>query len=269
MSPTPPSPLVGVVTGAGAGIGRGVSQYLAREGFQVVLTDVDEDAARNTADTIEADGNLALARRCDVANDDDVDQLFDDLAAIVGRIDVIINNAAICTPAPLSTIALTQWQREFAVNVEGVLRITQRAVARMLTQEPHVQNEVRGKIINMGSPAALIATPPFPAYGASKAALAHLSRTTADAYADALISTSLVHPGSVREGMWQALGPALAESETISVDQVYARQAASSPTGRFQAVEDLGRVICHVAQTPGMALNGATIWSEAHVVHAI
>lgn len=269
MSPTPPNLLVAVVTGAGAGIGRGVSQYLAREGFQVVLTDVNEDAAHTAADTIKADGNLALTRRCDIANDDDVDQLFDDLAEITDRIDIIINNAAICTPAPLASVTLAQWQREFAVNVEGVLRITQRAVARMLTQEPHPQIEVRGKIINLGSPAALIATPPFPAYGASKAALAHLSRTTAEAYADALISTSLVHPGSVREGMWQALGPALAESENISVDQVYARQAATSPTGRFQSVEDLGRVICHVAQTPGMALNGSTIWSEAHVVHAI
>lgn len=256
---------VTLVTGGGGGIGRAIACAFAAAGAHVVVADLDATAAESTAGAVIAAGGRALAVPTDVTSAVSQDQLFSRVAETYSRLDVLVNNAGVFHVAPLLDFPLEAWQHVFAVNVEGALLATQRAGRMMQAQHAHPLTGCRGKILNISSGAAERGRPFLPAYGASKAALNHLSKSTALVLGPHDISTTVLYPTSVREGMFGPIAGQMAELEGITPEEFTADRAAGSPLGKLQQPEEVAAIAVWVAAQVGMRLNGLLVHTEAHV----
>jgi D-sorbitol dehydrogenase (acceptor) len=256
---------VALVTGAGRGVGRAIACALASEGATVVLADIDSEAAGAAVASIASNGGKALSVPTDVTSPEAQDRLFRRIRAEFDRLDVLVNNAGVFHVAPLLDFPLEAWRRVFAVNLEGALLATQHAGRIMQAQPSHAVTGCRGKILNINSGAAERGRPFLPAYGASKAALNHLTKSTALVLGPHALATTAVYPTSVREGMFGPIAEEMAEFKGLSPEEFQDQRAASSPLGRLQKPEEVGTIAVWVAAHPGMSLNGQLVHTEAHV----
>jgi 3-oxoacyl-[acyl-carrier protein] reductase len=219
---------VALVTGAATGIGRSVALALARNGYDVVINySRSEEAAKTTARDAEAAGARTLLYRCDVSDDACVRAMLEATGKEFGRLDVLINNAGTTIdvePKNLDGVKIEDWNRVFAVNVLGLFLVS-RAAAPMLRQSPN------GCIVNTCSIAGLRpGAQPLP-YAASKAAVANLTRTLANALGPE-IRVNAVAPGWM-EGDW--MRRTLAEN----YDGLMARRARYTPLKRCCTADDV------------------------------
>jgi NAD(P)-dependent dehydrogenase (short-subunit alcohol dehydrogenase family) len=256
---------VALITGGGKGIGQAIACAFAAEGASVVIADIDADAASETVGRIASSGGSALAVATDVTSPEAQDRLFSRLHDDFDRLDILVNNAGIFHVAPLLDFPLEAWRRVFAVNLDAALLATQRAGRMMQAQAPHPSTNCRGKILNISSGAAEIGRPYLPAYGASKAALNHLSKSTAVVLGPHAIATTVLYPTSVREGMFGPIADQMAEFEGMHPDEFAAQRAAGSPLERLQKPEEVAVIAAWVAAHAGMSLNGRLVHTEAHV----
>ncbi len=164
---------VALVTGGGSGIGRMTAGAMARAGFNVIvcgrnLTTLNETIANY------AEGSIS-AIQCDVSDSDSVDQLFKQLIADHGRLDVVFNNAGTNVPAmPIDELTVEQWREVIDVNLHGAFLIARAAFGQMRKQDPQ-----GGRIINNGSISAHVPRPGSVPYTVSKHAINGLTKTIA------------------------------------------------------------------------------------------
>lgn len=158
---------VAVVTGGSRGIGRGIALRLARDGAKVVVNHRDSPSeADRTKALIAAAGGQAVVVKADVAEKGDVARLYRAAVDAYGRVDVLVNNAAILQTAPFFDLTADEWDRVMAVNVRGMFLCSRAVLPAMIERK-------QGVIVNVSSGAALHGGPgsdPSPCYAASKAA---------------------------------------------------------------------------------------------------
>ncbi len=157
-----------LITGAARGIGLAFAQAYAAEGAHVALADIDVQQARQAAREI---GPQAIAVEMDISQQDSIEAGVADAADRMGGIDILINNAAIFTAAPIVEITRADYQRVFDINVAGTLFTLQAAARHMIAQG------TGGKIINMASQAGRRGEPLVAVYCASKAAVISLTQS--------------------------------------------------------------------------------------------
>ena len=217
-----------LVTGAATGIGRSAAVALAKHGYDVVINySRSEEAAKVTAQQAQAAGARTLLFRCDVSDDDRVRAMLAATEKEFGRLDVLINNAGTTVdvePKNLEGMKVEDWNRVFNVNVLGLFLVT-RAAAPLLKKSPN------GCVVNTCSIAGLRpSAQPLP-YAASKAAVANLTKTLANALGPQ-IRVNAVAPGWI-EGEW--MKRTLAEN----YDGLMARRAKYTPLKRCCTADDV------------------------------
>src|SRR4051812_25325368 len=185
---------VAIVTGAGHGIGKAYAARLASEGAKIVIAELDEKAAQEVAKELSAGGHEALAVRTDVSDPASVG----DMAAITverfGRIDVLVNNAAIFATVPMSRspfdqITIDEWDRMMSVNLKGTWLASCAVIPQMRAQG-------YGKIINISSGTALKGSPSRIHYVTSKAGILGFTKTLVNEVGKDNICVNCVAPGS-------------------------------------------------------------------------
>ena len=206
---------VAIVTGGAGGIGAGLCRALAAAGATVVVADIDGEGAERVGEELRAAGGSAEARRVDVTSPEEVGALVRDVARKHGRLDQMWNNAGIVQVGSLLDVSPEEWRRVFAVNVEGALFGTQAALRQMLDQPLDPTFQRRGLIVFTSSGAADRGRPMLPAYGASKAAMTHLMKSTAASYGERGICAAALYPSSIFEGMWKVIDPLWGELEGL------------------------------------------------------
>jgi glucose 1-dehydrogenase len=203
-----------IVTGASSGIGRAIAASFAAEGAHVVIADVVSqplEGGESTLDLIARAGGSASFEKTDVGVWEDVDALVSRTVAAHGRLDVMVNNAAIFSGTPLLDTSAAQWERVMGVNLTGMFNGCKRAVQQMITQEPLA--EVRGRLINLGSQQGIVTAPRDTPYGVSKAGAIYLTKQIAVDYAKDLIVCNCVSPGKIVTGQpGLPMDPALLEN---------------------------------------------------------
>ena len=194
---------VTIVTGSASGLGRAIAIRFADEGATVVVSDVRPDpreGGANTEDVIAEHGGTALRIDAAVSRWDAIDALVGTTAARFGRLDVMVNNAAIAGPASKSLLETEEsdWDAIMAVNLRGVFLCCKRAIAEMIEQEPI--GEVRGRVINISSQHGMIGPPGHVAYAVSKGGVINLTHQLAVDYARRGILVNAVAPGKILTG---------------------------------------------------------------------
>ncbi len=190
-----------VVTGGSSGIGRAICRLLAAEGAAVTIFDRTEEVREGGRATVteitEAGGNAVFVSG-DVTSWDDLDRAIGGVVAEHGRLDVMINNAAISVGKPLLETSEEEWDQVLAVNAKGVFLGCKRAVQQFLNQEPRA--EARGRIVNISSQHGMISSPGDIAYGTGKAAVVYMTRQIAADYGAQQIICNAVAPGKIVTG---------------------------------------------------------------------
>lgn len=191
-----------VVTGAASGIGKAIALRFAAEGAYVVAADVIEqplEGGEETVAAIHAAGGKAEFLQCDVTRSADLEAAVARAVDVgAGRLDVMVNNAAVRSPYPMHETSDEDWDRTMAVNAKGVFLGCRAAVRQMLGQEP--RDDVRGRIVNISSQHGMVRAPQSFAYGVGKAAVVYMTRQIAGDYAEHGIVCNAVAPGKILTG---------------------------------------------------------------------
>ena len=188
--PDPLGSKVALVTGAARGIGREIAAALAREGANVALADLDEEAAGRAAASLRAEGHQALALACDVADEDQVRRAVAATVAALGGLDILVNNAGLQHVAPLEQFPTEVFERLLRVMVVGPFLGIKHAV-------PHMKPRGWGRILTIASINGLVGFAGKAAYNASKHGAIGLTRVAALELAPHGITANALCPGYV------------------------------------------------------------------------
>lgn len=233
-----------LVTGASRGIGRAIAQRLAAEGTTVAVHyGRDDQAAAETVAEIERDGGRAFPVRAELGRDGDVDAVFAGLESGLGgpvRLDILVVNAAIVGPTPISDLTAEEFDRVLAVNVKAPLFLIQRAL-------PLIPDG--GRIVAISSLVTRYA-PPEIAYAMSKGAIDVMTRSLATTAGPRGITVNSVAPGLTDTDL---MAPALAGSDRGE------RVAASTALGRIGRPDDIADVVAFLASERARWITGQIV----------
>ncbi len=219
-----------LITGAARGIGLAFAKAYVAEGARVAIADIDIQRAKDAAAEL---GQVAFAIEIDVTNQQSIDEAVARAATHFGPIDILINNAAIFTAAPIVEIEREDYNRVFDINVSGAL-FTMQAVARHM-----IKHGTKGRIINMASQAGRRGEPLVAVYCASKAAIISLTQSAGLNLITHGINVNAIAPGVVDGEHWDGVDAFFAKHEGKPPGQKKREVAAAVPYGRMGRAEDL------------------------------
>ncbi|ASK88678.1 SDR family oxidoreductase [Sphingorhabdus sp. SMR4y] len=206
---------IAIVTGAGSGLGKAISEAFAAEGAQVVLTDIDIEAATNAAETI---GSPAIALEQDVVDETRWDEIFAATADTFGTPHILVNNAGLVIPGTIEDCSLELFRKQNAVMLDGVFLGCRAAVRAMKS------NDQPSSIINLSSMAALQGYSPFVAYSAAKGGVRSMTKSVAlhCKEQDYPIRCNSLHPAGIDTPMvrQEAVGASGGETPAIGMIKI-------------------------------------------------
>ncbi|WP_285423783.1 L-iditol 2-dehydrogenase [Pseudomonas sp. efr-133-TYG-103a] len=219
-----------LITGSARGIGRAFAQAYIREGATVAIADINLDRARQTANEL---GPQAYAVQMDVTLQASIDEAIAQVVGKTGKLDVLVNNAALFDLAPITEITRESYERLFAINVAGTL-FTLQAAARQMILQGH-----GGKIINMASQAGRRGEALVGVYCATKAAVISLTQSAGLNLIAHKINVNAIAPGVVDGEHWDGVDALFARYENRPAGEKKQLVGQQVPYGRMGTAEDL------------------------------
>jgi 2-hydroxycyclohexanecarboxyl-CoA dehydrogenase len=232
---------VAIVTGAGQGIGKAIAEKLASHGATVVVTDVNEDTANQTAAAI---GGGAIAIRTDVTSRESVDAMVDQVRRELGRIDVLVNNAGWDKTSPFVDFDPGDWDRVIQINLYGVLN-TSKAVLPVMAAQGF------GSVVNLASDAGRVGSSGEAVYSAAKGGVIAFTKSTAREMARHQVNANCVCPGPTDTALFASIGgddPKLRDALTKAI-----------PFRRLAQPSDLANMVAFFASDEANYITGQTV----------
>lgn len=236
---------VAIITGAGRGIGRATAMRLAAEGAAVMIVDIDEASAAETTELIKINGQQAIAITADVTNRPQVEQVVAKTVDTFGRLDILVNNAAILGRTPLLEITDEIWDRYMAVNLKGPFLCSQAVIRWWIT------NQTKGAIVNLGSVESTIAFPEQVHYATSKGGILMMTKALALDVAQYGIRVNAVGPGTVDSRGFFADNP-----------ETRVKYEAMHPLGRLGRPEDIANAILFLVSDEAEWVTGTILYAD-------
>lgn len=235
-----------VITGAGSGIGKACAVEFAREGAKVIAADINFTGAGETEKEILASGGSAYAIRTDVSDPSSVMELVNYTITTFGRIDALINNAAIQVNKTVEDITEEEWNRQMSVNVGGIFLCSKYFL-------PHLKKS-RGNIVNMSSVNGFFVEPMCAGYCTTKAAIIGLTKAMAIDHGNEGIRVNCICPGYIDAGLAEGYFQAQPDPEK-------AREEAGKlhALWRIGKPEEVGRVAVFLASDEASFMTGASV----------
>lgn len=242
---------VSVVTGGARGIGREIAATLSAAGSSIAVVDVEEGAARATADELAAAAGVqARAYRCDVSSLEDVEALGASVLSDFGQVDVLINNAGITRDRLMMRMTAEDWNLVLAVNLTGAFNFCK-------VFAPHMLKARAGSIVNIASVIGQMGNAGQVNYAASKAGLIGLTKSLAKEFAGRGVRVNAVAPGFIRTAMTDALKP-----------EVQEQMMASIPLDRFGEPRDVANIVLFLVSDLAAYVTGQVINCDGGMVMA-
>jgi NAD(P)-dependent dehydrogenase (short-subunit alcohol dehydrogenase family) len=219
-----------LITGSARGIGQVFAQAYIREGATVAIADIDFQRAQATATEL---GPHAYAVKMDVTDQASIDAAIAAVTAKMGKLDILVNNAALFDLAPITGITRASFERLFSINVAGTL-FTLQAAAKQMIRQGH-----GGKIINMASQAGRRGEPLVAVYCASKAAVISLTQSAGLNLIKHGINVNAIAPGVVDGEHWDGVDALFAKYEHRPLGEKKKRGGEEVPFGQMATADDL------------------------------
>ena len=228
-----------IVTGGGSGIGAATAHRFAADGATVVITGRSEDKLdQSVADAPE--GSTVVARTADTSDEQAITQLVDEVAREYGRLDTLVNNAAVARPGTVTDLDADTWREVMSIDVDGVFFASKAAL-------PHL-SATKGSIVNVGSVSGLGGDWGMAAYNAAKGAVVNLTNAMALDHGPDGVRVNAVHPSLTETDMSAGLR---------EDDDVLAKFRDRIPMGRPAEPAEVGDVIAFLASDDARFVNGA------------
>lgn len=232
---------VAVVTGASKGIGAGIAKHLADEGASVVVNYASsKEGADQVVNAVIKEGGKAIAVQADVAKSKDVENLFAETKKRFGRLDILVNNAGVYQFAPLDQTTEDQVQRQFGVNVFGLILATREAL--------NYFGPEGGSVINIGSTITSVTPPETVVYTATKGAVDAITRVLAKELGPRKIRVNSINPGTIETEGYHALGMPGSDFEIQAI--------AQTPLGRVGQPSDVAPAVAFLASSDSGWITG-------------
>lgn len=231
---------IAIITGARQGIGYGIALAFAKEGCQVVVSDIDLKDCEKVVKEIEVLGVQGLAVQCDVANKKEVERLVSETMKKFNRLDILVNNAGIFPFKPFLELSESDWQKVLDINLKGAFFCAQAAAKVM---------KPNSKIINISSIAAFIGFEGLTHYCASKGGMNGMIRAIALELAPKKINVNAIAPGAIDT-------PGL---KAISNDEVVKQTIAAIPWARMGTPDDIAQTAVFLASDKADYITGQII----------
>lgn len=235
---------IAIVTGAAQGIGRALALGLAGEGAHVVVADIQEDKAIETAAEIQRMGRRSLGLRIDVSVLSDLARMVERTLQEFGRIDILVNNAGIALPTPFLETTEEVWNRIMDINLKAVFFCSQ-FVARVMVKQG------RGKIVNVASTSSFVAGRSEVPYAISKAGVRMLTAAASAELAPYHVNMNAIAPGLIKTPLTERYFP--------SAEAFEARVRAKIPMGRAGTPEDLVGAVIFLCSDDADYVTGHTL----------
>jgi 3-oxoacyl-[acyl-carrier protein] reductase len=234
---------VAIVTGASKGIGAAIARRFGEAGAAVAVNYASDKAgADRVVEQIKRDGGKAVSIQANVSKSADVKRLFAETKAMLGALNILVNNAGVFTFEPLEAVTEEEFHRQFDTNVLGTLLATQEAVTAF--------NGEGGSVINISTISSINPVPSSVVYSASKAAIDSITKALAKELGDRKIRVNAIAPGMTESEGFKALGITLETAKAIGLP---------IPLGRLGQPEDIARVALFLASDQSSWLTGERI----------
>lgn len=235
---------VAIVTGGATGIGRAISEVLAREGARVVIANRNAERGEEAATAIRDAGGKAHFVQTDVAKEADCRRLVEEAVRVFGGVDVLVNNAGVFPRGLLEETTEELWDQIFDVNLKGAFFCCKYAVSEM-------RKRGKGSIVNIGSANSYIGAPNLFAYSISKGGLLTLTRNLSNSLAQDRIRVNFVNPG------WVITEMEIEIQAEEGHDAAWIEQAGRNlPLGRHQVPEDAAYAVLFLASDEASQISG-------------
>ena len=250
---------VALVTGAASGIGKGCAERLADEGARVMLTDVQTDVGSAVADAINTAGGTARFLEHDVRDEDRWRDVVAATVAELGPLGILVNNAGIGIAVSIVEMTLADWQRQQAINLDGVFLGIKHAI-------PAMREAGSGSIVNISSVAGLKGSPRLAAYCATKGGVRLLSKAVALECAQEgwPVRVNSVHPGVIATPIWQTVAAGDLMEGANEIDP-HALAEQTVPTGVAGLPADIAAGVLYLASDEARYVNGTELVIDAGV----
>ena len=241
------SKCIALIVGGGSGLGRAAAVALAQQGATIVAADLNLLAARETIGRAVTGSGVALA--LDIADPAAISGAVAQVIEKFGRLEIVVNCAAICLVDPLLELTPERFDQVFAINTRGAFLVMQ-AAARVMIPNRY------GRIITISTPASKMSVPFFATYGASKAAVDSLTKSAAIAWAPFGITVNTIAPGRMTGGMVDALDRDLARVTGQNLDELIASRTKLLPMGRRVEPSEVAQAVVWLASDEAAYVTG-------------
>lgn len=239
---------VAIVTGAAHGIGEACAREFSRHGAEVVVSDIDSEAAQKTAAAISREtGQRTHAIKCDVSDDGACQSLLSETVQEFGRCDILVNNAGIIKTGTVLDLDPDDFDKVLRINLRSCFVLTQLVAKQM------VEKKIAGSIINMSSLNSVLAIPNQIAYVTSKGGLQQLTKASALGLAEYNIRVNAIGPGSIMTDILKV----------VMNDEAARRNIlARTPLRRVGEPDEIGKVAVFLASDYASYITGQTIFPD-------
>ena len=244
-----------LVTGSTSGIGQGIAEALAAESANIVLNGFGraDDIEALRAGIADRHGVAARYHGADMSRPDEIEAMVGKALAEFGAVDVLVNNAGIQHVAPVDEFPVEKWDAIIAINLSAAFHTTRLAL-------PGMKKKGWGRIVNIASAHALVASPYKAAYVAAKHGIAGLTKTVALEVAEQGITVNAVCPGYVWTPLVQKQIPDTAKARGLTEEQVKRDVLlAAQPTKKFVEVSEVAELTAFLASDAGASITGAIV----------
>jgi 2-keto-3-deoxy-L-fuconate dehydrogenase len=233
---------VAVITGSGSGIGKAIALLFARQGAELHLVDVNEEAVNTTAEEIKNENGNAVAHVCDVTLQSEVAKLFNS----IGKIDILVNSAGISHIGTVETTAQEDFDRLYKVNVKGVYNCIKAAISLMKSAKS-------GVILNVGSIAASIGITDRFAYSVTKGAVLAMTLSVARDYLHEGIRCNCISPARVHTPFVDGF---LKKNYPGKEQEMFEKLSKSQPIGRMAKPEEIAHLVLYLCSDEASFITG-------------
>ena len=240
---------VAIVTGGASGIGEACAETLAREGAAVLVTDVDDLLGQQVVERIVKAGGKARYRHHDVCEETTWPDVIAEAEKSFGRLDIMVANAGIGISVPIETMTLADWQKQQAINLDGVFLSVKHAI-------PALRKQGGGSIVLMSSIAGLRGAPGLAAYSATKGGVRLLAKSVAMEHAHENIRCNSVHPGIIATPIWNKIPTGAEGNRTNAPIDPRERAAMSVPLPRVGEAQDIANGVLYLCSDAGNYMTG-------------